>query len=238
MSQSSTHTQSSIARHRRSHNGDKPYTCTFCDAAYADKKRLQEHILSHTGDRPYKCKFCKFRSKRKENLRNHGLRYHPGNSEDFGLDSSAVAATKKTTPAPSAPTFSPAKEDRSVESSSIAGPSRRRRESNPDGAAADRDRHPSSDNKRRKRSGAASETSTNDNSHIVGHINEDGSIEPVAAAASSSSSSMAEAGPPSTSSPARIVVAVPLEELTYDTQAIVVDADMEEIAAPGERRGS
>ena len=64
MSQSSTHTQSSIARHRRSHNGDKPYTCTFCDAAYADKKRLQEHILSHTGDRPYKCKFCKFRSKR------------------------------------------------------------------------------------------------------------------------------------------------------------------------------
>ena len=115
---------------------------------------------------------------RKENLRNHGLRYHPGNSEDFGLDSSTVAATKKTTPAPSAPTFSPAKEDRSVESSSIAGPSRRRRESNPDGAAADRDRHPSSDNKRRKRSGAASETSTNDNSHIVGHINEDGSIEP------------------------------------------------------------
>ena len=64
MSQSSTHTQSSIARHRRSHNGDKPYTCTYCDAAYADKKRLQEHILSHTGDRPYKCKFCKFRSKR------------------------------------------------------------------------------------------------------------------------------------------------------------------------------
>ena len=65
-----------------------------------------------------------------------------------------------------------------MESSSIAGPSRRRRESNPDGAAADRDRHPSSDNKRRKRSGAASETATNDNSHIVGHINEDGSIEP------------------------------------------------------------
>ena len=89
-----------------------------------------------------------------------------------------------------------------------------------------------------------SETATNDNSHIVGHINEDGSIEPgeceryskiipalalqnrsesfhfsVAAAASSSSSSTAEAaGAVSTSTPANAVVAVPLEELTYDTQ--------------------
>ena len=65
----------------------------------------------------------------------------------------------------------------STEGSGVVGSSRRRRDSNPDGAA-DHDRNPSSDNKRRKRSGAASETATNDNSHIVGHINEDGSIEP------------------------------------------------------------
>ena len=66
---------------------------------------------------------------------------------------------------------------RSTEESGVAGPSRRRRDSNP-GGAADRDRNPSSDGKRRKRSGAASESATSDNSHIVGHINEDGSIEP------------------------------------------------------------
>ena len=71
---------------------------------------------------------------------------------------------------------------RSAESEGSEAPGcsmRRRRDSNPDGAdGANRDRNPS-DSKRRKRSGTASETaSANDNSHIVGHINEDGSIEP------------------------------------------------------------
>ena len=54
-------------------------------------------------------------ARRKENLRNHGLRYHPGNIEDFGLDSKAVAAgTTGSATAAAKSSFSAANEDRSA----------------------------------------------------------------------------------------------------------------------------
>ncbi len=62
----STHTLSSLSRHRRGHTADKPYECGECGQRYADKKRLREHHLGrHAGAEPqFHCTKCQFKCRR------------------------------------------------------------------------------------------------------------------------------------------------------------------------------
>ncbi len=62
----STHTLSSLSRHRRGHSASKPYECGECGQRYADKKRLRDHQLGrHSGQEPqHQCSHCKFRCRR------------------------------------------------------------------------------------------------------------------------------------------------------------------------------
>ncbi|CCM06787.1 uncharacterized protein FIBRA_09087 [Fibroporia radiculosa] len=41
--------------HKRTHNGHKPFKCTYCDRAFAESSNLSKHLRTHTGVRPYLC---------------------------------------------------------------------------------------------------------------------------------------------------------------------------------------
>lgn len=39
----------------RTHSGEKPYSCTYCEKRFALKGNLTVHIRTHTGETPYVC---------------------------------------------------------------------------------------------------------------------------------------------------------------------------------------
>lgn len=41
----------------RTHTGEKPYQCTYCDAAFAQGNDLKAHVRRHTGER-FQCELC------------------------------------------------------------------------------------------------------------------------------------------------------------------------------------
>lgn len=41
----------------RTHTGEKPYQCTYCDAAFAQGNDLKAHVRRHTGER-FQCDYC------------------------------------------------------------------------------------------------------------------------------------------------------------------------------------
>ncbi|EKM49933.1 uncharacterized protein PHACADRAFT_166508 [Phanerochaete carnosa HHB-10118-sp] len=41
--------------HKRTHNGEKPFKCTFCERAFTESSNLSKHLRTHTGHRPYPC---------------------------------------------------------------------------------------------------------------------------------------------------------------------------------------
>lgn len=43
--------------HMRTHTGEKPYQCTYCDAAFAQGNDLKAHVRRHTGER-FQCELC------------------------------------------------------------------------------------------------------------------------------------------------------------------------------------
>ncbi|KAF6018720.1 hypothetical protein EB796_022973 [Bugula neritina] len=50
--------QSSLARHRYEHSGERPFPCDVCGKAFKHKHHLAEHRRLHTGEKPFQCERC------------------------------------------------------------------------------------------------------------------------------------------------------------------------------------
>ncbi|XP_065194856.1 zinc finger protein 572-like [Sycon ciliatum] len=50
--------QSSLTRHERTHNNQKPFKCKKCEKSFSYNCRLKLHERTHSGEKTYKCKVC------------------------------------------------------------------------------------------------------------------------------------------------------------------------------------
>lgn len=55
----------------RTHTGEKPYKCKYCDRAFAQSNDLMKHLKSHLGDNVYKCSLCPLGFRLHSDLREH-----------------------------------------------------------------------------------------------------------------------------------------------------------------------
>ncbi|PIK59814.1 putative zinc finger protein [Apostichopus japonicus] len=64
--------------HMRTHTGEKPIKCRYCDKRFAVHGGRQIHEISHTGERPYNCTICDKSWKDRNCYRTHMTKNHPG----------------------------------------------------------------------------------------------------------------------------------------------------------------
>ena len=74
-------------RHRKIHSdSEKRYRCEECNFAFWEKSDLQRHIRSHVGNRPFKCNFCEQTFTWKRYLLKHLNIHHKDDTHHFCID--------------------------------------------------------------------------------------------------------------------------------------------------------
>lgn len=54
------------------------YICQMgnCNRCFGSRQNVVRHIKTHTGEKPFKCSFCDHRSSRKDHLKSHEMKQH------------------------------------------------------------------------------------------------------------------------------------------------------------------